>query len=231
MADQRTKRTFPLRTQATALLLASFGAALAVGCGSGSNPQPIPSNSPVTITTATPYAQAPVPTIVGADGVAPGGTPAPGREVTYKMEAGDTVLAIAARFGTSVEAIMKRNNITSPSELKIGQELVIPTTSTVLATTTPVPTATATAAPKTTATATPSATPVRTATPAPTATATTDPPPSILTVYTVQKGDNSFDIAGRFGVNVEDLAAANGKTVAQLASIQIGDELKIPRPR
>jgi LysM repeat protein len=55
--------------------------------------------------------------------------------------------------------------------------------------------------------------------------------PSILTVYTVQKGDNSFDIAGRFGVSVEDLAAANGKTVPQLAAIQIGDELKIPRPR
>ena len=230
MADQRTKRRFLLRVQAPALLLASFGAAAVLGCGSGSSPQPIPANSPVTITTATPYAQPPVPTIVNADGVAAGGTPAPGREVTYKMESGDTVLAIAARFGTSVEAIMKRNNITSPSELKIGQELVIPTTSTVLATTTTTPSSTPTPTATARATATPTPT-TTTTTPTPTATATAAPPPSILTVYTVQKGDNSFDVAGRFGVSVEDLAAANGKTVAQLASIQIGDELKIPRPR
>jgi LysM repeat protein len=216
----------------TLLALSALGAAVLLGCGSGSTPSPIPSNAPVTITTATPYAQPPVPTIVGADGVTPGGTPAPAREVSYKMEAGDTVLALAARFGTTVEAIMKRNNIASPTDLKIGQELIIPTTQTVLATTTPTPsptasaTATRTATPSATATA--AATATRTATP--TATVTTTPP-SILTVYTVQKGDNSFDIAGRFGVSVEDLAAANGKTVAQLAAIQIGDELKIPRPR
>lgn len=207
------------------LALSALGAAALLGCGSGSSPSPIPSNAPVTITTATPYAQPPVPTIVGADGVAPGATPVPTREVTYKMEAGDTVLALAARFGTTVEAIMKRNNIASPTDLKIGQELVIPTTQTVLATTTPTATPTRTATPTPSATASARATATRTATP----TATTAP--SILTVYTVQKGDNSFDIAGRFGVNVEDLAAANGKTVAQLAAIQIGDELKIPRPR
>lgn len=228
-----TQPTRPRTPARRALLaLSALGAAAFLGCGSGSTPSPIPSNAPVTITTATPYAQPPVPTIVGADGVAPGATPAPAREVTYKMEAGDTVLAIAARFGTTVEAIMKRNNITSPTDLKIGQELVIPTTQTVLATTTPAPTATATASRTATpsATAAATATATRTATPAVTASATT-PPPSILTVYTVQKGDNSFDIAGRFGVSVEDLAAANGKTVAQLAAIQIGDELKIPRPR
>ena len=220
-----SSRSRPLARHAL-LALSALGATALLGCGSGSTPTPIPSNAPVTITTATPYAQPPVPTIVGADGVAPGGTPAPAREVTYKMEAGDTVLALAARFGTTVEAIMKRNNIASPTDLKIGQELIIPTTQTVLATTTPTPTATATA----TRTATPSATATATRTATPTATATTTPP-SILTVYTVQKGDNSFDIAGRFGVSVEDLAAANGKTVAQLAAIQIGDELKIPRPR
>lgn len=221
--------TLPSRPRTPArralLALSALGAATLIGCGSGSSPSPIPSNAPVTITTATPYAQPPVPTIVGADGVAPGATPAPTREVTYKMEAGDTVLALAARFGTTVEAIMKRNNIASPTDLKIGQELVIPTTQTVLATTTPTATPTRTATPTPSATASATATATRTATP----TATTAP--SILTVYTVQKGDNSFDIAGRFGVSVEDLAAANGKTVAQLAAIQIGDELKIPRPR
>ena len=149
------------------------------------------------------------------------------RDVTYKMEAGDTLLALASRFGSSVEAIMKRNNLSSPTELKIGQEIVIPTNSTILATTTP----TATATPSATATASATPRPTATATSVATATATASTPPSILTVYTVQKGDNSFDIAGKFGVSVEDLAAANGKTVAQLAAIQIGDQLNIPRPR
>ncbi|MFA7296344.1 MAG: LysM peptidoglycan-binding domain-containing protein, partial [Dehalococcoidia bacterium] len=127
-----SSRPRPLARHAL-LALWALGAATLLGCGSGSTPSPIPANAPVTITTATPYAQPPVPTIVGADGVTPGSTPAPAREVSYKMEAGDTVLAIAARFGTTVEAIMKRNNISSPTDLKIGQELIIPTTQTVLA--------------------------------------------------------------------------------------------------
>ncbi|RLT26892.1 MAG: LysM peptidoglycan-binding domain-containing protein [Chloroflexi bacterium] len=214
-------------TRHSLLFAAASIGALALGCSNGSTPQPVPANSPVTITTATPYAQPPQPTIVNSSGLTAGASPTPTtRDVTYKMEAGDTLLALASRFGSSVEAIMKRNNLSSPTELKIGQEIVIPTNSTVLATTTPTATATPSAPP--TATATVRAT--ATATSVATATATASPP-TVLTVYTVQKGDNSFDIAGKLGVSVEDLAAANGKTVAQLAAIQIGDQLNIPRPR
>jgi LysM repeat protein len=212
-------------TRHTRLFVSAAACALALGCSNGSDPKPVPANSPVTITTATPYAQPPQPTIVNSTGLTAGASATPAaREVTYKMEAGDTLLALAARFGSSVEAIMKRNNLSSPTELKIGQEIVIPTNSTILATTTP----TGTAVPVVTASSTPR--PTATATSIPTAAATAASS-GILTVYTVQKGDNSFDIAGKFGVTVEDLAAANGKTVAQLASIQIGDQLNIPRPR
>lgn len=212
----------------TRLFVFSSLSAVVLACSNGSTPQPVPANSPVTITTATPYAQPPQPTIVNSSGLTAGASPTPTtRDVTYKMEAGDTLLALASRFGSSVEAIMKRNNLSSPTELKIGQEIVIPTNSTILATTTP----TATATPSATATASATPRPTATATSVATATATASTPPSILTVYTVQKGDNSFDIAGKFGVSVEDLAAANGKTVAQLAAIQIGDQLNIPRPR
>lgn len=210
------------------LFVSASMCAVVLGCSNGSTPQPVPANSPVTITTATPYAQPPQPTIVNSSGLTAGASATPTtRDVTYKMEAGDTLLALASRFGSSVEAIMKRNNLSSPTELKIGQEIVIPTNSTILATTTP----TATATPSATATASTTPRPTATATSVATATATPSTPPSILTVYTVQKGDNSFDIAGKFGVSVEDLAAANGKTVAQLAAIQIGDQLNIPRPR
>lgn len=215
-------------TRHSRLFVSASMCAIGLGCSNGSTPQPVPANSPVTITTATPYAQPPQPTIVNSSGLTAGASATPTtRDVTYKMEAGDTLLALASRFGSSVEAIMKRNNLSSPTELKIGQEIVIPTNSAILATTTP--TATATPSATATASATPRAT--ATATRVATATATASTPPSILTVYTVQKGDNSFDIAGKFGVSVEDLAAANGKTVAQLAAIQIGDQLNIPRPR
>jgi LysM repeat protein len=218
----RHPRPQPLPKTRASIAVAVMLAAALIGCTNSAQLAPVPANSPVTITTATPYAQPPAPTIVNADGLVAGSTPSIGsvREVTYAMEAGDTVLALATRFGTTVEAIMKRNNITDPNSLKIGQTLIIPTNSTILATTTP------TAAATTTATAT--ATPAATATPKATV---TPPAGGTLTVYTVAKGDNAFDIAGTFGVSVEDLAAANGKTVAQLAAIQIGDKLNIPRPR
>ncbi|GAB4522216.1 MAG: M23 family metallopeptidase [Anaerolineales bacterium] len=45
-------------------------------------------------------------------------------------------------------------------------------------------------------------------------------------VYVVQSGDNAWDIARRFGVSLDDLAAANG--LADLGNIAIGQELIIP---
>src|SRR5205823_5361341 len=104
-------------------------------------------------------------------------------------------------------------------------ELIIPTSSTVIGTATPAPTATASATPAPRPAAT--ATAVSTSTPSATGTA----PAGAPLTYTVQSGDTAFDIAGRFGISVEDLAAANNRTVASLASIQIGDKLLIPRPR
>src|ERR1700757_1049053 len=79
-----------------------------VACSGGSPKAPSP-HTPVKIGTATPYAQPPVPTIVDASGHIPGSATAAGTEVTYKVENGDTLLAIAARFGTTVDAIVQRN--------------------------------------------------------------------------------------------------------------------------
>ena len=45
---------------------------------------------------------------------------------TYKVKAGDTMIGIAARFGTTTKAILKLNGITKASNLKVGQVLQIP---------------------------------------------------------------------------------------------------------
>ena len=55
---------------------------------------------------------------------APAATPAAAR-TTYKVKKGDTLIGIASRFGTSVAAIRRLNNM-SGSNLKVGQVLKIP---------------------------------------------------------------------------------------------------------
>ena len=46
--------------------------------------------------------------------------------VTHTVKAGDTLFALALRYGTTVEAIQAANNLGSSVALSIGQELVIP---------------------------------------------------------------------------------------------------------
>ena len=46
--------------------------------------------------------------------------------VIHVIAPGDTLWVIARRYGTSVEAIMEANGISSPNRLRVGQELVIP---------------------------------------------------------------------------------------------------------
>lgn len=46
--------------------------------------------------------------------------------LTYIIQPGDVLLAVAAEFSTTVEAIMIANDIYDPRTLQIGQELIIP---------------------------------------------------------------------------------------------------------
>ncbi len=75
--------------------------------------------------------------------------------IKYKVQPGDNLTVIAARFGVTVEAIVAANNLRNPERLQVDQELIIPPPE---------------------ATATPTATPTRRLTPTPTAT----PTPSII---------------------------------------------------
>jgi len=47
--------------------------------------------------------------------------------MNYRVQPGDTLNAIAARFGVTLEEIIRANNLQFPFQLFIGQNLFIPT--------------------------------------------------------------------------------------------------------
>jgi LysM repeat protein len=47
--------------------------------------------------------------------------------------------------------------------------------------------------------------------------------------YTVEPNDTAYAIALKFGITVEELAAANDMTVAEVADLSVGQKLKIPQ--
>lgn len=216
-----------------ALFTAATLLTLTVACGDDDGIlQPDESGTPVA--TATPYAVQPNVIIVNGPGGAAttgtstgtgggasgstganGGTSQAGGEVKYVVQAGDTLIALAGRYGTTVEAIMTRNNIASASDLRAGQEIVIPSGQSTVGT--PAPTRTPTPGATRTATA-----PAATSTAAPGGTAAGQQR------YTVQSGDLAGSIAARFGVTLEQLAAANNRTVQSLDALNVGDVLNIP---
>ncbi len=51
---------------------------------------------------------------------------APPQAVTYTVQPGDTLYAIAVKYGTTVQAISAANNIANPNLIRVGQVLKIP---------------------------------------------------------------------------------------------------------
>ncbi|HAJ37362.1 MAG TPA: hypothetical protein DCL15_16960 [Chloroflexi bacterium] len=82
-----------------------------------------PITAPVMAATFTPTSVATTPVPAEATSVA---TPAPNTEEVYVVQAGDSLLAIAGRYGVSMQAIMDANNLTNPDFVFSGQRLVIP---------------------------------------------------------------------------------------------------------
>ncbi len=84
--------------------------------------------------TSTPTVPAPQPTATPTlspmppthTAVVPSPTPLPAGDVEYVVRAGDTLLAIAARYGTTTQAILDKNELTNPNTIFVGQKLVIP---------------------------------------------------------------------------------------------------------
>ena len=69
-------------------------------------------------------AGAPTPTGAVSTGPLPTALP-PGYQL-YAVQSGDVLGSIASRFGISVNAIMRANDMNNPDVLSIGQELIIP---------------------------------------------------------------------------------------------------------
>ena len=177
-------------------MLAAGAVAIAAACGGDSEEPAAPTaTGTAAIPTATPFAVEPQPTIVS------GGSPETPREMTYIVEAGDTLSEIAARFEVSVEAIMAANGITDATLIFVGQELAI------------------------------SAAPAEDGGEGEGEGDGDGAPADDAGVYVVQPGDTAWEIARAFGHTVEELAEANGLSVDELVSLQPGDELTLPRPR
>lgn len=195
-------RTFSLLGPGLAALL------ILAGCGGDDEPSPSPTPAPIESTpapTATPLARVPDPVVVTGNG-------APGRGggesvVEYVVEPGDTLGAIAARFGVEPDVIREANGLDGDNILA-GQTLRIPRAGAGSGT---------------------GGTPSTPSGGSPGATAT---PPATAAdgEYVVQEGDTAFGIALQFDVTLEALAAANGMTEDEITDLQIGQVLIIPSP-
>ena len=115
-----------MRARLPLALTIAAAVAVAAACGGGDSPEPAEPTATATtsVPTATPFAVEPRPTIVSdAPPEAPRDV-----DVTYIVEPGDTLSEIAARFETTVAAIMAWNGLTDATLIFVGQELLISTT-------------------------------------------------------------------------------------------------------
>ncbi len=239
----RTEPQFPVKHNDIYL----DDAALVVVSGLPITPSPTPEQFPTNTPTPSPTP----PTTVPTTAVPPTATPTQVGTIVYTVVAGDTLSSIAYRFGTTVSAIMAANHLTSTT-IYPGQQLIIPT-SQVPPTVTPTP---PTVQPGGTHVVQPGENLYRIAlrygttvevlarlngivnpnlirvgqvlqipaTGGPIQTPVT-PPPGPRT-HMVQRGENLFRIALRYGVTVEALVARNGIRNANL--IYAGQVLVIP---
>jgi len=130
---------------------------------------------------------------------------------TYTVQRGDNLTQIAARFGMTVAEISRLNSIAYPSQIYVGQVLILAE----IAPDTPEPAPVDTPTP--TATEIPPAA-------EPTATVSPETAPTQDT-YTVQRGDNLTQIAARFGMTVAAISRLNG--IANPSQIYVGQVLRL----
>ena len=69
---------------------------------------------------ATPTPQ-PTPTATPQPRATPSPTP-----LVYTVQPGDTLFAIATRFGVSVDDLVRANRLVNPDSLQVGQQITIP---------------------------------------------------------------------------------------------------------
>ncbi len=132
----------------------------------------------------------------------PGAVAAQDGPLYHTVAAGETLSAIAVRYGTTVAEITRLNNLANPNLIYVGQRLLIREGSGGPPGPTPTP-----------------APPPPNPTPPP-------PPPSGQTTHVVQSGETLSTIAQRYGVTWQAIAQANN--LANPNVIYVGQRLLIP---
>ncbi|MCO5193287.1 MAG: LysM peptidoglycan-binding domain-containing protein [Anaerolineae bacterium] len=129
---------------------------------------------------------------------------APQEDVIHTVVRGETLGTIAQQYGVTVDEIAAANNIANVNVISVGDELVIPLS------TTGTEEGEGDSEETDSADATPTAT----------------PDPNQDTIYIVKPGDNLYRIALNYGITVDELAAYNG--IANVNRIEVGQEIRIP---
>jgi murein DD-endopeptidase MepM/ murein hydrolase activator NlpD len=127
--------------------------------------------------------------------------PSQSEEVVYVVKPGDTLFAIALRFGVTAARITAANSLSNPNLIFVGQRLVIPGT-------------------------TPTVEPAIVTDRDEGGEREEEPPSTWPQVYAVQPGDTLFSIATRFGLTVTELTVTNG--IRNPDYIYVGQQLVIP---
>ncbi len=139
-------------------------------------------------------------------------------QVLHRAVAGDTVGALAQRYGSTVEAIIQANGLNSDALIYVGQELIIPVREAPTPTPYPTPLLTQVGI-------IPTNTPVGAA-PTSTPVPGTGGPTQPTGTYIVQRGDTLTHIAARYNVTVATLVQLNGIVNPNL--IRAGQTLIVP---
>jgi len=143
----------------------------------------------------------------------------PGQSATYVVQPGDSLSALAQRFGVTREALAAANKISPSSLLYVGQTLTVPAGGQL-----PAPTSTPKPPPPTNTTVAIPQPPGGTTTAVPVNSAATAEPGTPVK-YTVQYGDSLSSIAYKFNTTVEALQASNN--IDDANSLEVGQVLTI----
>ncbi|WP_352337857.1 LysM peptidoglycan-binding domain-containing protein [Psychrobacter sp. 16-MNA-CIBAN-0192] len=131
---------------------------------------------------------------------------------SYKVQAGDSLTAIAKRYNVSISDLAAANGLTATSNLMLGRTITIPVAGS----------SASVSAPAAKSEPSASRSPV-----AESNNTSSGKDLSNIENYKVQSGDGLIVLARRFGVSVADLAATNNMTVNE--SLQIGQTIKVPK--
>lgn len=153
---------------------------------------------------------------------------------TYIVQPGDSIIAVARKFGVTQQALASANGLQPFDRLYVGQVLKIPGSAQQAATPTEVPPA-ATTAPPTAVPATSVPVAQATTTPQPVTSPQTAPSGKPIQ-YTVQPGDSLSSIAAKFNTTVQTIMTNNNLTdrnflrVGQVLTIVKGDDQNNGQP-